>query len=78
MLLLQQPINNFSGQDANPEPALPVMPKKPTLLDFFHYRFTDIAFMRPRLLGCADDRALRVRGSRLGGQVPPGAALLCG
>jgi hypothetical protein len=26
-------------------PALPVMPEKPTLLDFFHYRFSDIAFM---------------------------------
>jgi len=26
-------------------PDLPVMPEKPTLLDFFHYRFTDIAFM---------------------------------
>ncbi|MDR2216248.1 MAG: HD domain-containing protein [Nevskiaceae bacterium] len=25
-------------------PKLPVMPKKPTLLDFFHYRFCDIAF----------------------------------
>jgi hypothetical protein len=25
-------------------PALPVMPDKPTLLDFFHYRFCDIAF----------------------------------
>ena len=25
-------------------PALPVMPEKPTLLDFFHYRFSDIAF----------------------------------
>jgi len=25
-------------------PALPVMPEKPTLLDFFHYRFCDIAF----------------------------------
>jgi hypothetical protein len=25
-------------------PALPVMPEKPTLLDFFHYRFNDIAF----------------------------------
>jgi hypothetical protein len=63
-MILQQPINNFSGTDTNPEPpllkrmrdtgavfmmgqnpALPVMPQKPTLLDFFHYRFTDIAFM---------------------------------
>jgi hypothetical protein len=26
-------------------PDLPVMPEKPTLLDFFHYRFCDIAFM---------------------------------
>jgi hypothetical protein len=26
-------------------PRLPVMPEKPTLLDFFHYRFCDIAFM---------------------------------
>jgi hypothetical protein len=26
-------------------PDLPVMPEKPTLLDFFHFRFTDIAFM---------------------------------
>jgi HD domain len=26
-------------------PDLPVMPEKPTLLDFFHYRFSDIAFM---------------------------------
>jgi len=26
-------------------PELPVMPEKPTLLDFFHYRFCDIAFM---------------------------------
>jgi hypothetical protein len=26
-------------------PALPVMPKKPQLLDFFHYRFSDIAYM---------------------------------
>jgi HD domain len=25
-------------------PALPVMPEKPGLLDFFHYRFSDIAF----------------------------------
>jgi hypothetical protein len=25
-------------------PKLPVMPEKPTLLDFFHYRFGDIAF----------------------------------
>jgi hypothetical protein len=25
-------------------PNLPVMPEKPRLLDFFHYRFTDIAF----------------------------------
>ena len=25
-------------------PALPVMPDKPKLLDFFHYRFNDIAF----------------------------------
>jgi hypothetical protein len=25
-------------------PALPVMPEKPTLLDFFHYRFCDITF----------------------------------
>jgi hypothetical protein len=25
-------------------PRLPVMPEKPRLLDFFHYRFTDIAF----------------------------------
>ncbi|HXC60882.1 MAG TPA: HD domain-containing protein [Steroidobacteraceae bacterium] len=25
-------------------PTLPVMPEKPRLLDFFHYRFTDIAF----------------------------------
>jgi hypothetical protein len=25
-------------------PNLPVMPEKPTLLDFFHYRFSDIAF----------------------------------
>jgi hypothetical protein len=25
-------------------PNLPVMPEKPTLLDFFHYRFNDIAF----------------------------------
>ena len=25
-------------------PALPVMPDKPKLLDFFHYRFSDIAF----------------------------------
>jgi hypothetical protein len=25
-------------------PNLPVMPKKPRLLDFFHYRFSDIAF----------------------------------
>jgi hypothetical protein len=25
-------------------PALPVMPEKPRLLDFFHYRFSDIAF----------------------------------
>lgn len=25
-------------------PALPVMPEKPKLLDFFHYRFNDIAF----------------------------------
>jgi hypothetical protein len=26
-------------------PKLPVMPKRPKLLDFFHYRFSDIAFM---------------------------------
>lgn len=26
-------------------PSLPVMPEKPQLLDFFHYRFTDIAYM---------------------------------
>jgi hypothetical protein len=26
-------------------PLLPVMPEKPQLLDFFHYRFSDIAFM---------------------------------
>jgi hypothetical protein len=26
-------------------PALPVMPEKPTLLDFFHHRFSDLAFM---------------------------------
>ena len=26
-------------------PKLPVMPAKPKLLDFFHYRFSDIAFM---------------------------------
>lgn len=26
-------------------PELPVMPAQPTLLDFFHYRFSDIAFM---------------------------------
>ena len=26
-------------------PALPAMPPKPTLLDFFHYRFNDITFM---------------------------------
>jgi hypothetical protein len=26
-------------------PELPVMPERPRLLDFFHYRFTDIAFM---------------------------------
>ncbi len=32
-------------------PALPVMPERPTLLDFFHYRFSDIAFMH--LLQCA-------------------------
>jgi HD domain len=63
-MVLQQPINNFSDRDSNPEPALlkrmrdtgavfmmgqnpalPVMPKQPRLLDFFHYRFTDIAFM---------------------------------
>jgi hypothetical protein len=25
-------------------PNLPVMPERPTLLDFFHYRFSDIAF----------------------------------
>jgi hypothetical protein len=25
-------------------PALPVMPDRPRLLDFFHYRFSDIAF----------------------------------
>jgi hypothetical protein len=25
-------------------PALPVMPERPQLLDFFHYRFSDIAF----------------------------------
>ena len=32
-------------------PELPVMPERPTLLDFFHYRFSDIAFMH--LLQCA-------------------------
>ncbi len=32
-------------------PDLPVMPDRPTLLDFFHYRFSDIAFMH--LLQCA-------------------------
>lgn len=26
-------------------PDLPVMPEKPTLLDFFHFRFSDIAYM---------------------------------
>ena len=26
-------------------PALPVMPKKPKLMDFFHFRFNDITFM---------------------------------
>lgn len=26
-------------------PDLPVMPDRPTLLDFLHYRFPDIAFM---------------------------------
>ncbi len=26
-------------------PDLPVMPKKPKLLDFFHYRFSDITYM---------------------------------
>ena len=32
-------------------PNLPVMPERPTLLDFFHYRFSDIAFQH--LLQCA-------------------------
>jgi len=32
-------------------PDLPLMPERPTLLDFFHYRFSDIAFMH--LLQCA-------------------------
>ena len=32
-------------------PELPLMPERPTLLDFFHYRFSDIAFMH--LLQCA-------------------------
>ena len=32
-------------------PALPVMPERPTLLDYFHYRFSDVAFRH--LLQCA-------------------------
>jgi hypothetical protein len=32
-------------------PELPLMPERPTLLDFFHYRFSDVAFMH--LLQCA-------------------------
>ncbi len=91
-------------------PALPRMPEKPTLIDFFKYRFNDIAVShllgsakramddgrsdtvvmacmlhdisngclirpRPRLLGSATDRAVRERGSDLGREIPPVAAL---
>lgn len=43
--LLANMMNNGAVFMMGQNPKLPVMPEKPTLLDFFHYRFCDIAFM---------------------------------
>jgi len=43
--LLQQMASTGAVFMMGQNPRLPVMPEKPTLLDFFHYRFCDIAFM---------------------------------
>jgi hypothetical protein len=42
--LLKRMVDNGAVFMMGQNPNLPVMPEKPKLLDFFHYRFCDIAF----------------------------------